>query len=85
MLLGRDRETAAIERLLTEARESRSAALVLRGEPGIGKSALLEYAVERADGMRILSATGVEAESELPFAGLHQLLWPVLDEAGELQ
>src|SRR5918992_2761300 len=70
---------AAIEGLLEEARDSRSGALVLRGEPGIGKSALLEHAVGRAAGMQVLTATGVEAESELPFAGLHQLLWPVLD------
>ncbi|MGZ8647653.1 MAG: ATP-binding protein [Solirubrobacteraceae bacterium] len=84
MLLGRDREIAAIERLLDEARDSRSGALVLRGEPGIGKSALLEHALGHADGMRVLSASGVEAESELPFAGLHQLLWPVLDRADGL-
>ena len=75
---------AAIERLLDEARESRSGALVLRGEPGIGKSALLEHAVEHAGGMRVLTALGVEAESELPFAGLHQLLWPVLDRVDAL-
>jgi DNA-binding CsgD family transcriptional regulator len=84
VLLGRDREMAAIELLLEEARDSRSGALVLRGEPGIGKSALLEHAVERAAGMRVLTATGVEAESELPFAGLHQLLWPVLDRVDGL-
>ena len=84
MLLGRDREREAIDRLLSEARASRSGALVLRGEPGIGKSALLEHALANADGMRVLSASGVEAESELPFAGLHQLLWPVLDRAQAL-
>ena len=84
MLLGRDREREAIDRLLSDARASRSGALVLRGEPGIGKSALLEHAVERADGMRVLSASGIEAESELPFAGLHQLLWPVLERAADL-
>ena len=84
MLLGRDRECAAIDRLLDEARESRSGALVLRGEPGIGKSALVGYAVDRADGMRVLSGAAVEAESELPFAGLHQLVWPVLDRADAL-
>ncbi len=84
MLLGRDRECAALDRVLEEARESRSGTLVLRGEPGIGKSALLAYARERADGMRVLSAAAVEAEEELPFAGLHQLLWPVLDRADAL-
>ncbi len=84
MLLGRDREREAIDRLLSDARASRSGALVLRGEPGIGKSALLDHAVECADGMRVLSASGIEAESELPFAGLHQLLWPVLERAAGL-
>jgi DNA-binding CsgD family transcriptional regulator len=84
VLLGRDRECAAIDRLLDEARESRSGALVLRGEPGIGKSALVGYTIDRADGMRVLSGAAVEAESELPFAGLHQLVWPVLDRADAL-
>ena len=84
MLLGRDRECAAIDRLLDEARDSRSGTLVLRGEPGIGKSALVSYAIERAEGMRVLSGVAVEAESALPFAGLHQLVWPVLDRAGSL-
>ena len=84
MLLGRDRECAAIDRLLDQARASRSGTLVLYGEPGIGKSALLDYARDRADGLRVLGGIGVEAESELPFAGLHQLLWPVLERADEL-
>jgi DNA-binding CsgD family transcriptional regulator len=84
VLLGRDRECAALDRLLEDARDSRSGSLVLRGEPGIGKSALVAYAVDRSDGMRVLSGTAVEAESELPFAGLHQLVWPVLDRADAL-
>ena len=62
----------------------RSAVLVLRGEPGIGKSALLEYAAERAEGRRVLRATGVEWEMELPFAGLHQLCAGLLDGLGRL-
>jgi DNA-binding CsgD family transcriptional regulator/tetratricopeptide (TPR) repeat protein len=84
VLLGRDSECTAIDGLLEGARASRSGALVLRGEPGIGKSALLEYAVKRADGMRVLAGSGVETESELPFAGMHQLLLPLLDRADEL-
>jgi DNA-binding CsgD family transcriptional regulator/tetratricopeptide (TPR) repeat protein len=84
VLFGRERECRQVEALVDEARASRSAALLVRGEPGIGKSALLQYAVKRADGMRVLAGTGVEAESELPFAGLHQLLWPVLDHADQL-
>jgi hypothetical protein len=72
-LAGRASECATLDRLLTEARQGRSAVLVVRGEAGIGKSALLEYAAARADGRRVLRATGVEWEMELPFAGLHQL------------
>ena len=84
MLLGRESECEAIDRLLDAARDSRSGVLVLRGDAGIGKTALLEHALAHADGMRVLTGAGVEAESELPFAGLHQLLWPILDRAGEL-
>jgi hypothetical protein len=57
---------------------------VVRGEPGIGKSALLEYAKRRAAPMAVLSATGVEAESDLAFAGLHELLRPVLYHLNEV-
>jgi DNA-binding CsgD family transcriptional regulator len=84
VLLGRDRECEAIDRLLDAARDSRSGVLVLRGDAGIGKTALLHHAVARADGMRVLTGAGVEAEAELPFAGLHQVLWPVLDHADAL-
>jgi predicted ATPase len=84
VLLGRESECEAIDGLLDAARASHSGALVLRGEAGIGKSALLRYAVEHADGMRVLAGSGIEAESELAFAGLHQLLWPVLDRADGL-
>lgn len=65
--------------MLAAAGEGRSGALVLRGEPGIGKSALLEYAAERAGAdFEVLRATGVEYEADLPFAGLHLLLGPAL-------
>jgi DNA-binding CsgD family transcriptional regulator len=84
MLLGRESECQAIDGLLAGARGSRSGVLVLRGEAGIGKTALLQRALAGAEGMRVLTGAGVEAESELPFAGLHQLLWPVLDRADEL-
>ena len=53
---------------------------VVRGEAGIGKTALLGYAAARATDMRVLRATGVEAEHDLAFAGLHGLLWPIIDE-----
>ncbi|MFB7948217.1 AAA family ATPase [Kitasatospora phosalacinea] len=86
MLHGRTTETAAIDLLLDNAREGRGGALVLRGEPGIGKSALLGHAAERGGrhGMRVLRSAGVEGESELPFAGLHLLLSGVLDRIGSL-
>lgn len=70
--------------LLEGARASRSGALVLRGEAGIGKSALLEDARDRATDMQVLAARGVESESELPFAALHQLIRPALDRLDAL-
>ena len=78
LLYGRDAERSIIGGLLEGARESRSGVLVIRGEAGVGKSALLEDARERGSDMRVLSCAGVEAESALPFAALHQLLRPVL-------
>src|ERR671937_712122 len=79
MLVGREAEQRALDALLQSARAERSAALVLRGEPGIGKTALLAYATESAHDMRVLRCTGIEAEHELPFAGMHQLVRPCLD------
>jgi DNA-binding CsgD family transcriptional regulator len=78
-LRGRQRECNVLDRLIEAARRERSQALVLRGEPGVGKTALLEYLVARASGCRVVRATGVQSEMELPFAGLHQLLAPMLD------
>jgi ATP/maltotriose-dependent transcriptional regulator MalT len=78
LLYGRDAERSIIGGLLQGARESRSGVLVIHGEAGVGKSALLEDARERASDMRVLGCNGVEAESALPFAALHQLLRPVL-------
>jgi hypothetical protein len=78
MLYGRDRERARTGELLRGARESRSGTLVIRGEAGVGKSALLEDARERAGDMAVLSAAGVESEAHLPFAAVHQLVRPVL-------
>ena len=63
---------------MTAVRAGRSGALVVRGEPGVGKSSLLEYVVERAMGCRVLRAAGVQAEMELAYAGLHQLVSPLL-------
>jgi DNA-binding CsgD family transcriptional regulator len=84
VLFGREAEAAAVEGLIAEARSSCSSALVVRGEPGVGKSALLGHAIEHATGMRVLRAGGIERESELAFAALHQLLHPVLDRLAGL-
>jgi DNA-binding CsgD family transcriptional regulator len=84
VLVGRDRECAAIDELLEGALAGESGSLVVRGEPGIGKSALLEYAGARTDGMQLLTTAGVEAESDLAFAGLYGLLRPILGRLSEL-
>src|SRR6476660_646859 len=78
-LLGRDGELARLYRLVDELADH-GGALVVRGEAGIGKTAMLEAASERARalGVMVLSANGVESEAQLPFAGLHQLLLPSL-------
>jgi class 3 adenylate cyclase len=78
VLLGRDQELLAIDQALAGARLGKSSRLVIRGEPGIGKTALLQYAIERAQSMRVLSARGVEFEADVPFAGLSELLRPAL-------
>lgn len=78
MLHGREPEQARLAALLDTVAAGRSASLVVYGEAGVGKSALLEDLRERAGDMRILRAQGLESESPLAFAGLHQLLGPVL-------
>jgi ATP/maltotriose-dependent transcriptional regulator MalT len=78
VLAGRTAECARLDRLLADVQAGRSAVLVLRGEAGIGKTALLAYAGERTQGCRVLRAVGVESELELPFAALHQLCAPLL-------
>jgi len=77
-LAGREQECAVLDQMLADARAGTSSVLVVQGPPGVGKSALLEYAADHADPLRVLRATGIEAESGLPFAGLHQLLRPAL-------
>jgi len=83
-LLGRHDECAALDQLLASVRTGLSRALVLRGEAGAGKSALLEYLVGRASGCHVVRAAGVESEMELTFAGLHQLCGPLLDRLDHL-
>ncbi|HEV8650902.1 MAG TPA: AAA family ATPase [Actinomycetes bacterium] len=80
MLYGRDAERSAMTALLDAARDSRSGVLVLRGQAGAGKSALLQDAVAQASDMQVLEARGIESEAELAFAGLHQLLRPALGQ-----
>lgn len=79
MLLGRTSECGLIDGLLERARGGGSGVLVLRGDPGIGKTALLRFARERASGLSVLETRGVESEAELPFSALAELLEPLLD------
>ena len=78
-LVDRFAERRQLDDLLDHVRSGLSQALVIRGEAGIGKSALLEYLVTEASGCRVIRAAGVQAEAELAFAGLHQLCSPLLD------
>ncbi|WP_345150741.1 ATP-binding protein, partial [Nonomuraea rubra] len=77
----RDRrvECAVLDGVLADVRSGPGRALLVRGEAGVGKSALLDYLVGRSAGCRVVRAAGVESEMELPFAGLHQLCAPMLD------
>ena len=84
MLLEREQECRELERLLAGVRNGLSGVLVLRGEAGIGKTALLEHAVQSAADMQVARAAGVESEMELGFAGLHQLLMPFQGGLGNL-
>src|SRR5712692_8491163 len=78
-LTGRRSECDVLDRLIEVVGAGESRALVVRGEPGVGKTALLEYLVEQAPGFRVVRAAGVQSEMELAFAGLHQLLASMLD------
>ncbi len=78
-LLGRQREIAVVERLLQTVREGRGAVLVVDGEPGVGKTALLEYASDVAEEFRVVRTTGVEGEMELDYAALQQLCSSLLE------
>jgi hypothetical protein len=85
-LLDRRSECAVVDRLFDRARTGNSAVLVVRGEPGIGKTVLLDYAASRASasGFRVVRGWGVESEMELAFAGLHQLCVPLLGRLEQL-
>ena len=84
LLHGRQEERAALDRLLADVRSGQSRALVLRGAPGVGKTALLEDMGSRADGFLVMRGAGVEPEAELPFTGLHQLCSQMLEDKLDL-
>jgi DNA-binding CsgD family transcriptional regulator len=83
-LLGRQSECETLDQLLADVISGRSRVLVLRGDAGVGKSALLEYLSHRVDDWRIATAVGVESELELAYSGLHQLCGPMLDHLDRL-
>ncbi|HXT90273.1 MAG TPA: AAA family ATPase [Trebonia sp.] len=83
-LIGRTDERFAIDQLLIKVRAGRSQALVVHGEVGVGKTALLHYLIDQAAGCRVVRATGIDSEIELPWAGLHQLCLPLLDGLGSV-
>src|SRR3954468_18845686 len=83
-VLGRRSECQILDGRLEAVRGGESRALVVRGEPGVGKTALLEYAVESASELRVMRTFGVESEMELAFVGLQQLCAPMLDRLARL-
>jgi DNA-binding CsgD family transcriptional regulator len=83
-LLGRHTEFQALDQFLDAVRAGESRALVVRGDPGVGKTVLLNHLVQRASGCRVAHAAGVESEMELVYAGLHQLLTPMLGRLEQL-
>jgi hypothetical protein len=82
--VGRRHECRALDAVLDDARAGRSRVLVIRGEPGVGKTALLQYAVESASDLRVLRSAGVESEKELAFAALHQLCGSLIGRVDSL-
>ena len=84
MLLGRIPELARIDQALAEARLGRGSALLIQGEPGIGKTELLTHAIQSAGEMSVLSARGVQFEADVPYSGLHELLMPAFGHLDRL-
>src|SRR5689334_14919382 len=82
--VGRAAERELLDEVLARVRAGESEALVLRGEAGIGKTALLRYAARQAAGFQVAQLTGVQAEIELPFAGIHQLCMAIPDRLDAL-
>ena len=83
-LLGRETECAALDHVLAETLAGKSTVLVVRGEAGVGKSALLGYLADRVEGANVATTAGVESEMELAYSGLHQLCAPMLDHLERL-
>ena len=83
-LTGRRSERRALDRLIEAVWAGESRTLMVRGDPGVGKTALLDYLARQARGCRVGWATGIQSEMELAFAGLHQLCAPMLDHAERL-
>src|SRR6202163_2356621 len=83
-LVGRHHEREVLGRLLDAARDGDGGVLVVHGEPGVGKTALLDWTVEEGRQLQVLRTVGVEGEMELPFAALQQLCSPVLDRSERL-
>src|SRR5919197_2085941 len=84
MLVGRELQRGLIDELIERARTGAASTVVLSGEPGIGKTALLEYAAERSGDMTVVRALGLETEAELEFSALHELCRPLLDLLAEI-
>jgi predicted ATPase len=82
--MGRRTECGALDRLIDAVRAGESRALVVCGEPGVGKTVLLDYLAGRAPGSRVVRAAGVQSEMELAFAAVHQLCAPMLDRLDRL-
>ena len=81
---GRARERVTLDGMLDSVREGACAVLVIRGEAGIGKTALMQYCARQASGCRVTQIAGVESELEMPLAAVHQLCAPMLDHLGAL-
>ena len=84
VLIGRSDDCRALDELVEAIRQGLSRSLVILGEPGIGKTRLLEYAAQAADGVRMVRIAGLESELRLGFAALHRMLVPFLDRVGQL-
>src|SRR3989442_10628786 len=83
-LTGRSSECEVLDRLIDAVRAGEGRALVVTGEPGVGKTALLDYLAGHAAGFRVARVMGVQSEMELAFAGVHQLCAPMLDHLDQL-